>query len=103
MGERALNLRAMNHFLTNRVIRPAEAADVMDNMLREMSYLCSVTATGSTYVIPESDLSSFIYIIAELRNVFIKTAMDNGEAIEFSRVKEDYSEEELVGKGVRHE
>jgi len=90
MGNKTLNLRAMNCLLNDVDFGgAAHVADILDNLFCELAYYAEAANCGGSHQIDLED--GFLYTIRELRNVFLKTAIDNGELLEFSTLGDTYT------------
>ncbi len=77
--QKALNLQAINGYLTKNIFA-SQLVEHLDNMVSDINYLYG-ESDGNT--ITHSSYSSIIYRLIDLRNVFLVTALDNGEKLDF--------------------
>ena len=81
----ALNLQAVKNFLT--IETSAEyVADDLDEII-----FCLISLMGCDEdLFSRSNISQLVYVLKRLRDLFIRTALDNNLELKLKEIKEDY-------------
>jgi hypothetical protein len=87
--QKALNLQAINHYLT-RETEAAYVADELDRIIFDFIYLFGEAGENSALAV--KSVACNIYTLTQLRNLFIKTSLVNGECLEMQRFIDDFED-----------
>jgi len=84
--QQALNLQAINAYFYKNY-SAGDLACELDYFIAQINDLA-----GMVDELPHGtkEYSSMIFVLIELKNLFLKTAIDNGESINFLRVKKSF-------------
>ena len=83
----ALNLQTINNYLLKEIY----ACDLADELDCIVSQINDLYGSSEGYASDNVSYSAMIYRLITLRNLFLKTALDNNEKLNFDRIKDEFS------------
>ena len=88
--QKALNLQAVNHYLTKET-SAAYVADDLDEIIFDFIY--AIGEAENSFALPLKTVATHIYHLVNLRNMFLFTAISNGESLNTHRIKSYFEDE----------